>query len=248
MISDFKLEKLEQEYLSHIVLSLRQDLSRLIDGINSRIKILNDWKTQFLSTARKGYNASDLDTGAERIFHNLFATTFKFPNTCPIGADMVYEIESLAIIHIEVKTALITNPADYKGKVLLGKNQTSYGTKKFKPSLPSVYKSVKVPTLTYVIQVVHEHMQPKINALNVICIPNGQLLKYYGEGILNAGKSGWAQAADIRYSYHKQPYFLLLKQRYKEDVFRIEILLLDKNLSIKDLTGKDLPLKPHKTI
>lgn len=91
-------------------------------------------------------------------------------------------------------------------------------------------------------------MKPKINALNVICIPNGRLLQYYGDSILNAGKAGWAKARDIRYSYSKQPYFLLLKQRYNEDRFRIEILLLDRNLTIKGLTGKDLSLIPHRRI
>ncbi len=248
MINDFELEKLEERQLNNIVDSLRQDIKRLTDGLNSRIKILNDWKNEFLRTARKGYNSSDLDTGAERIFHNLFATTFRFPNTCPIGSDMVYEIERQAIIHIEVKTALVTNPADYKGKVQLNWNQVSYKTKKFKPNLPIFYKSINVPTLTYVIQIVHEHMKPKINALNVICIPNGRLLQYYGDSILNAGKAGWAKAKDIRYNYAKEPYFSLLKQRYKEDRFRIEILLLDKKLTIKDVTGKNLPLSPYKRI
>lgn len=119
MISDLELEKLEERYLNHIVDNLKQDTRRLVDGLNSRIKVLNDWKKEFLRTERKGYNSSDLDTGAERIFHNLFATNFRFPNTCPIGSDMVYEMEGQAIIHIEVKTALVTNPADYKGKVQL---------------------------------------------------------------------------------------------------------------------------------
>ncbi|MEW6409043.1 MAG: hypothetical protein AB1488_02885 [Nitrospirota bacterium] len=248
MLNDFELEELEKKYLDYIVTSLQQDLRKVMTGLNSRIKILNDWKTQFLNTARKSHKQpSDLDTGAERVFHNLFAPMFRFPNTCPIGSDMVYEIEGQAIIHIEVKTTLITNP-DFKGKVQLGRNQISYQTTKFKPSIPPIYKSISVPALTYVIQIVHEHMKPKINALNVICIPNGQLSKYYGEIILNAGKRGWTKANDIRYSYAKQPLFLLLTERDKRDIFRIEILLLDKNLTIKDLTGKDLSLKPYKII
>lgn len=248
MLSDFKLEELEKKYLDYIVTSLQQDLKKVITGLNSRIKILNDWKTQFLTTVTKKHkHPSDLDIGAERIFHNLFAPMFKFPNTCPIGSDMVYEVEDQAIIHIEVKTTLITNP-DFKGKVQLGRNQISYQTPRFKPNLPNIYKSIDVPTLTYVIQIVHEHMKPRINALNVICVPNGQLFKHYGEGILNAGKQGWAKANDIRYSYAKQPLFLLLTERYKKDIFRIEVLLLDKNLTIKDLTGKDLSLIPYKII
>jgi len=248
MLNDFEIEELEKRYLDYIVTSLQQDLEKVINGLNSRLKILSDWKTQFLSSARRGHKQpSDLDTGAERVFHNLFAPMFRFPNTTPLGSDMVYEIADQAIIHIEVKTTLITNP-DFKGKVQLGKNQISYQTPRFKPSLPPIYKSINLPALTYVIQIVHEHMKPKINALNIICIPNGQLFKYYGESILNAGKGGWAKVRDIRYSYVKQPLFLLLSERYKREIFRIEVLLLDRNLSIKDLTSKNLLLKPYKII
>jgi len=246
MINDINLEKLEKLYFDYIVTFLKQDLDGLIDGLNSRIKILNDWKNEFLRTARAGYNASDLDAGAERIFHHLFTPLFKFPNSCPIGSDLMYQTGE-AIVHIEIKTNLVTNP-DYKGKVQLGRNQISYGFAKFKPNLPSNYTSVDLPTLTYVIQIIHEHMSPKINALNVICIPNGQLFKYYGSKILKAGKGGWKRAADIRYKYAEEPRFLLLSKEYEKDIFRIEVLILDKNLSIKKLTGKDLPISPYKTI
>ncbi len=246
MIKDFNLEELEKRYLDYIVTSLRQDLKGLIDGLNSRIKILDDWKNEFLKTARAGYNASDLDAGAERIFHHLFTPMFKFPNSCPIGSDLMYQTED-AIVHIEIKTNLITNP-DYRGKVQLGRNQVSFEITKFKPNLPYLYKSVRLPTLTYVIQIVHEHMSPKINALSVVCIPNGQLLKHYGDKILQAGKGGWFKATDIRYNYAKQPYFVLLKKRYKREIFRIEILALDKNFSIKDLMGKELLIIPYRII
>lgn len=244
MINDLELEKLEERQLNYIVDFLRQDIKGLRDILNSRMKILTDWKKEFLRTARKGYNSSVLDTGAERIFHNLFATMFRFPNMWLTDSDMVYEIEGQAIIHIEVKTALVTNPADYKGKVQLGQNQVSYKTSKFKPNLPTLYRSINVPTLTYVIQIIHAHMQPKIYALNVICIPNGQLFRHYGDDILKAGKGGWAKATDIRYHYAEEPHFKLLTKRYNKEIFRIEILLLDSKFSIKEMTGKDLALVP----
>lgn len=246
-LEDVNLEELERRYLEYIVTSLRQDIKGLVDGLNSRIKILNDWRDQFLRTARKGYKASDLDAGSERIFHHLFTPMFKFPNSCPIGSDLMYQTDD-GIIHIEIKTNLVTNVSDYKGKVQLGKNQISYGFDQFIPNLPSVYTSVNLPTLTYVIQIVHEHMSPKINALSVICIPNGQLLKYYGSKILQAGKGGWKKAADIRYKYIAEPRFLLLSKKYDRDIFRIEILLLDKNFSVRKLTGKNLPITPYKVI
>jgi len=244
MSSHVDLEELEKRYLDYIVTSLRQDPKGLISGLNSRITILNDWRNQFLRTARRGYKASDLDAGAERIFHHLFTPMFKFPNSCPIGSDLMYQTNE-AIIHIEIKTNIVDNVSDYKGKVQLGRNQISYGFVNFSPNLPSIYSSVNLPTLTYVIQIIHEHMSPKIYALSVICIPNGQLSQYYGSKILQAGKGGWAKATDIRYKYIAEPRFVLLSQKYGRDIFRIEILLLAQGFSIKQLTGKNLPIKPY---
>lgn len=174
MLSDIEMEELEKSRLDYITTWLKQDIGEVLNGLNSRIELLNDWQAQFQITARKNYNSSDLDKGAERILHHMFRQIFKFPNSSPIGSDLMYKLYD-SIIHIEVKTTLRTN-TDYKGKVQLGKNQLSYGTNKFKPSLPKFYSTVKLPTLTYVIQIVHEHMQAKINALNVICIPNGHYL------------------------------------------------------------------------
>jgi hypothetical protein len=244
MLSHVDLEELEKRILDYIITNLRQDPKGLVSGLNSRIKILNDWRNQFLRTARRGYKASDLDAGAERIFHHLFFPMFKFPNSCPIGSDLMYQTDE-AIIHIEIKTNIVDNVSDYKGKVQLGRNQLSYGFTNFSPNLPPIYNSVNLPTLTYVIQIIHEHMSPKIYALNVICIPNGQLLPHYGPKILQAGKGGWAKATDIRYKYVAEPRFLLLSQKSGKDIFRIEILLLAQGFSVKQLTGKNLPIKPY---
>jgi hypothetical protein len=252
MISDIDLETLEKEYLDYIVKSLNQDIPRILEGLNSRIKILNDWRDQFLRTCRKDQRtgrpiqASDLKDGAQRIFHNFFAPFFKFPNSCPIGSDMMYEVPE-AIIHIEVKTCLASNPSDYRGKVPLERNQISYMHPRFSPNLPPIYQSINKPTLTYAIQIVHEHMKPEIEALNVICIPNGQLYKYY-PNMLQAGKGGWAKATNVRYRYIAEPRFVLLSRKLGQDIYRIEILLLRKGFTIKKLTGKNLPLKPYNII
>jgi|GEM_PF-621839 len=243
-IDDVRLEELEREYLNYIVTALKGDLKRVINGLNSRIEILPNWKHEFLRTARRGFKQpSDLDAGAERTFHHFFKRLFEFPNTSPIGADLMYYLPEIAIIHIEIKTNVVTN-TDYKGKIQLGRNQITYKTKRFKPNLPMFYTSVNVPTLTYCIQIVHEHLKPKINALSVICIPNGQLSKYYGTKVLQAGKGGWKKASDIRYNYAREPRFLLLSNRDKRDIFRIENLILDKKIGIRGLTGKDLKIKP----
>jgi hypothetical protein len=53
MLSDFELEKKERQYFEFILIRLKQDLNALIDGLNSRIKILNDWYDKFYKNSKK---------------------------------------------------------------------------------------------------------------------------------------------------------------------------------------------------
>jgi len=240
MLSDFDLEKREKQYFDLILLHLKQDLGSLIGGLNSRIKILNDWYDNFIQTARSGYKASDLDTGAERIFHHFFASILHFPNSSPLGSDLMFELPD-AFIHIEIKTALIDNPADYKGKVNIAINQTSYGVKRlFTPNLPQYYNpegNIEKVCLTYIIQIIHEHAQPNIKALVLSCIPNGQLYSVYGKSIFKSGKGGYVKGRDFRYSYSTEPFFKLLTEKYKEKVFRVELIYLAEGLKPEDITN-----------
>lgn len=237
MLNDFVLERIEKQYFDLILVHLKQDFHILVNGLNSRLEIIDDWHNKFIKTSRSGYKASDLDTGAERIFHHFFASILRFPNSTPIGSDLMFELPD-AFIHIDIKTALIDNQADYKGKVNIAINQTSYGLeKKFSPNLPQYYhlsSGKEKPCLTYIIQIIHEHAKPNIKALKLICIPNGQLFKHYGEKILGGGKT---KGRSFRYLYYREPYFKLLKQRYNEDIFRIELLYLDKSLEVGDITN-----------
>lgn len=228
------------------MLHLKQDLNTLIDGLNSRIKILNDWYDNFIKTARRGYKASDLDTGAERIFHHFFASILRFPNSSPLGSDLMFELPD-AFMHIEIKTALIDNPADYKGKINIAINQTSYGVNNiFTPNLPRYYQpspQIEKPCLTYIIQIVHEHAKPNIKALKLACIPNGQLYPHYGKGIFKSGKGGYAKAKDFRFNYSVEPYFKLLSNRYNEKIFRIELIYLAKGIKKEYITNlSDVPV------
>jgi len=90
----------------------------------------------------------------------FFASILRFPNSSPLGSDLMFELPD-AFIHIEIKTALIDNPADYKGKINIAINQTSYGIKGlFTPNLPQYYNpkgDIKKVCLTYIIQIIHEH-------------------------------------------------------------------------------------------
>lgn len=244
MLSDFELERMERQYFELILLHLKQDWENIIDGLNSRIKILKDWYGNFIKTARSGYKASDLDTGAERIFHHFFAPIPKFPNSSPIGSDLMFELPD-AFLHIEVKTALLDNPADYKGKTNVGINQTSYSVDGFKPNLPRYYQvlDMRKPCLTYAIQIIHEHARPDIKALKLVCIPNGQLYSVYGKGIFKSGKSGYTRGGDFRYKYSAEPLFKLLSEKYQEKIYRVELIYLSQGINKKDITSlEDVPI------
>ncbi|HOV21772.1 MAG TPA: hypothetical protein PLW95_03725 [bacterium] len=247
MLNDIELEKKEKQYFDLILLHLKQDLNSLMDGLNSRIKILNNWYDNFIKTARSGYKSSDLDTGAERIFHHFFASILKFPNSSPVGSDLMFELPD-SFMHIEIKTALIDNPSDYKGKINIAINQTSYRVNNvFLPNLPQYYKSSSFneekPCLTYIIQIVHKHAKPDIKAIKLVCIPNGQLYTHYGKSIFKSGKGGYTKAKDFRYNYSAEPYFKLLSKKYREKIFRIELVYLAKDIKRKDITNlSDVPV------
>jgi hypothetical protein len=209
------------------------------------VVLKKDWYDNFIKTARSGYNASDLDTGAERIFHHFFASILRFPNSSPIGSDLMFELHN-AFIHIEIKTALIKNPADYKGKINIGINQTSYAVNSvFSPNLPQYYHASQgeKPCLTYIIQIVHEHAKADIKALKLACIPNGQLYKHYKKNIFKSGKGGYPKAKDFRYNYSASPLFKLLSKRYGKKIFRVELIYLAKDLDRKKITNlSDVPV------
>ena len=246
MMSDYKLEMLEKKYLDFITTGLCTRFNTLMEGLNSRLEIKEDWVSVFNETARPGYRASNLEYGAERIIHHLLASLFTSPNSCPIGSDLMYRIDE-AIIHIEVKTKVQDNP-DYRGKVTLGRNQMSYGSSRFKPNLPQYYKGVNVPSLTYAIQIIHNSYDWSIEALTVIAIPNGQLFSHYGASILKAGKSGRKKAQDVRYKYIEKPLFLLLNKASSTPIYRIEVIARKKGFSIKQLTSKELDIATHKIL
>lgn len=247
MLSNLKLEQLEYDYFKIIKFHLTQDLNHIINGLNSRLMIKNDWYNQFIKTARSGYKASDLETGSERIFHHFFANIFKFPNSSPIGSDLMYLVPE-AIIHIDIKTALITNSSDYKGKINISSNQSSYYVENvFAPNLPKYYniKNKKIPCLTYIIQIIHKHAKPNIKALVLASIPNGQLFSVYGKSIIRSGKAGISKSKDFRFKYLSEPKFKLLSNT--ENIFRVELIYLAKDLKAEEITGnKQIPVYTNK--
>ena len=186
-----ELENLERTHFERICYAFLDNFEEILRGLNSRLEIKNDWYNQFMSTKKPGTKPSDLDIGAERIFHHVFAHSMKHPNSSPIGADLMYETFD-AFIHIDIKTISSSNWNDYKGKIAVEANQTSYPINKRNPSLmPRLrayyysktfvkgQKRYYKPTLTYFIYILHKHASSDIYSILLVSMPNGQLYPYY---------------------------------------------------------------------
>jgi len=237
-LTQIEIEKLEFVHLERIRYYFLDNLQDILTGLHSRLEIKNDWYQQFIST--KSNLASDLEMGAERIFHYVFSQGMKHPNSAPIGADLMYETFD-SYIHIDIKTISESNWGDYKGKIAVQPNQTSYPLSKFglSPNLPTHYskifekdgKKYKKPALTYFIYALHKHASKEIYSMLLVCMPNGELFNVYGDKILHAGKT----KNSVRYAFKEEPGFILLSNEGK--VFRVEFLLKSKKHTQKELIG-----------
>src|SRR3989338_9780137 len=173
-----EIEQLEYNYFRKIEFDLSQDLYKMIEGLNSKDKIKPDWIKYFERADKKSQN-SDFARGAERIYFWLF-NQFGKPNSSPIGADMFFETHD-AFVHIDIKTAKLDNPSDYKGKIPLSENQTNYKSKNknFNCNLPTFYnkeKSDEKICLTYIINIIYDEREDfKIKAITIFSVPNGEL-------------------------------------------------------------------------
>jgi len=177
-LTQIEIEKLEFVNFERIRYYFLDNLQDILKGLHSRLEIKNDWYQQFIST--KSNVASDLEMGAERIFHYVFSQGMKHPNSSPIGADLMYETFD-SFIHIDIKTISESNWGDYKGKIAVQPNQTSYPLSKYglSPNLPTYYskifekdgKKYKKSTLTYFIYALHKHASREIYSMLLVCMP-----------------------------------------------------------------------------
>ncbi len=146
-----KIEELEYMHFERIRYHFLDNIDDIINGLHSRLEIKNDWYAQFILT--KSNMASDLEIGAERIFHYVFSKGMKNPNSSPIGADLMYESFD-SFIHIDIKTISNSNWGDYKGKIAIQPNQTSYPLSKYglNPKLPTFYsKTFEKEKIVYIV-------------------------------------------------------------------------------------------------
>ena len=231
------IEFWENHYLNKMEYDLLQDLDKMISGLKSKDKIKDDWFKIFNKIDKKRQN-SDFARGAERIYYWLF-NQFGTPNSSPIGADMMFEVYN-AFVHIDIKTAKFDNHSDYKGKVPVGENQTSYRVKNYNytANLPVRYKYKNKICLTYLINIIYDitHDNIEIKAIVLIAVPNGELVTIYGEEIVDAGKTGY-KGKGFRYNYSKKPFFELLDDKPS----RVRVLYASDDL--KDNINKIIGLE-----
>ena len=249
ILTPIEIEELEFQHFMRIRHYLLDNIKDIVDGLHSRLKIKNNWYKQFIAS-KKNKGESDLEMGAERIFHYIFSQGMKHPNSSPIGADLMYETYD-SFIHIDIKTTSDSNMSDYKGKIAIRPNQTSYPSKnyqhmfkykhKFTPNLPTFYSRTfkkngngyKKPTLTYFINVLHKSASKELYSIILVCMPNGELYKEYGDKILHAGKT----KNTVRYAFKGEPRFILLSKQRGSDIFRVEFVIKNKKYSQEDLIG-----------
>ena len=231
-----KLEKWEFHYFNEIDFLLSQDVDKMLKGLNSKDKIKDDWLDKFSRIDKKRQN-SDFARGAERVYFWLF-NQLGIPNSSPIGSDLMFETYN-AFIHIDIKTAKISNTSDYKGKIPISENQTSYQSNNFSSNLPFYY-NIKKPfpkkkyCFTYVLNVIYgdEKDNFKIIAILLIAIPNGKLKKIYGDKIIGAGKN---KGKSFRFEYKNSPYFKTLDKGQKKK--RVKFIYKQQDFKENDITS-----------
>lgn len=131
------IERLEKKYLNKYYHFLKFAEDELLFGFKTKQDIENDWIGFYKS------GISDFAVGAERIVYSLLnGKGIGQPNSCPVGADLFFEVQD-AYIHIDLKTVGATlNPAkgnkkagikawsnnigDYTNNIFVGTNQNSY--------------------------------------------------------------------------------------------------------------------------
>jgi hypothetical protein len=234
MMNNKQVEELEKRYLSKFYHFLKYAEDEMMYGFQTKEVIKDDWAGKY------GANISNFAVGAERIIYALFnGKGVGQPNSCPVGADMFFEVED-AYIHIDLKTVQTRNIGDITKNVFVGRNQNSYKSeiKKsngdsfdpvriYEPALPSFYNEGKVNEkicLSFFITIVYEDVNLNILNINLICMPNGNLVSHYGSRVLAPGKN----PDKTRFKFTEVPTFELLD----EPKSRVKVVYFDKKMSV----------------
>lgn len=196
-----EIEEIENKYLKKYFYFFKYVEDEMIKGFKSMYEIEKNWRKYWPSSN------SDFSTGAERIIYGLLnGKAFGTPNSTPISADLMFELDD-AFIHIDVKTYGESNKGDFDTSHTIAANQTSYYCEirkknslrtKFTPTrvhpanLPSYYTKkdgTKKICLTYFISILTENNGRDIMAIVLTCLPNLRLKKHYGFRPIQMGKT-----------------------------------------------------------
>lgn len=206
-------------------------------GFKTKEKISTDWLGLYKS------GISDFAVGAERIVYSLLnGKGIGQPNSCPVGADLFFEVED-AFIHIDLKSVGAslsgkTNIGDYTSNIFVGTNQNSYKgsmivneggekqhTREYTPALPTFYNKGKYNQkicLSYFVTILYDKDTLDTLVLSIVCMPNGDLEPHYTTRVLQAGKN----LDKTRFRFTNIPDFELLENNQK----RIKVVFFDENM------------------
>jgi hypothetical protein len=228
-----EIEQVELKYLNKFYHFMKFTEDEMMIGFATKEKIKSDWIGKYDS------KISDFAVGAERIIYSLFnGKGIGQPNSCPVGADMFFEVDD-AYIHIDLKTVEADgNIGDYIRNIFIGTNQNSYkgymditrgvdkGTERlYEPALPSFYNShTENPKicLSYFITVLYAKENLDILNINISCMPNGELESHYKKRVLSAGKL----IDKARFNFTKVPTFELLEKNPS----RLKVVYFNENM------------------
>ncbi len=194
-----EIEEIELKYLNKFYHFMKFVEDEMMFGFATKEEIKDDWIGKYDS------KISDFAVGAERIIYSLFnGKAIGQPNSCPVGADMFFEVND-AFIHIDLKTVQTDNIGDFTKNIFVGTNQNSYRSeikkangesfepKRFyEPALPTFYNkhsSKEKICLSYFITILYERENLNILNINIISMPNGELETHYKSRVLSAGKN-----------------------------------------------------------
>lgn len=227
-----EIEEIELKYLNKFYYFLKFTEDEMMVGFKTKEKIKSDWQKWYSD------GISDFAVGAERIIYALFnGKGIGQPNSAPVGADLFFEVED-AFIHIDLKTVEADgNLGDYTNSIFVGKNQNSYkaeikkanGTsfsppRIYEPHLPTFYnkntKQKKI-CLSYFITILYSKTNLDIININILSMPNGELVEHYESRPLKAGKN----PDKVRFNFKEVNKFELLENKNS----RIKVVYLDIN-------------------
>ena len=128
------IEFWEHETLENIYFTIHQDINKMIEGLNSKDKIKDDWINAFNRVDKKRQN-SDFARGAERIYYNYGKENQKICLTYAIN--IIYSEENG---NFKIKAIFIISIPNGKLYSIYGDDIIGKG-KNFEKSFRFVYKN-----------------------------------------------------------------------------------------------------------